>query len=215
MIKIALLTLLLLHGCSLKSPQNDWQRKSSNAFSSYTNNFLNGDDALASNDLSRAMKHAKQSADLTQLAKIYLGECALNISAGIKDTCNKYENISDLVTDKELDAYYSLLTHSLQKEHIKLLPTHYQNFASAYTKQDFQALNKEILNMKKLSSSFLCASLSKEKLDAKTREHIIKSASFNGHKKIVLFWLKQVKKTTNNLKKQKDIDRKISILTSK
>jgi hypothetical protein len=79
--------LLQFNGCSFKTPQNKWQFKSVNAFSAYTKNFLSAKDTLAKDDLKRAVNHAKQSANLSQLARIYLGECALNISVGLKDNC--------------------------------------------------------------------------------------------------------------------------------
>ena len=103
MIKIEILShsLLLFSACSFKSPPNQWQFKSTAAFDSYTKNFLSSNDALAKNDLSRAIKHAKQSADLKMLARVYLGECALNISVGIDDNCKDYLNISVERQNKE------------------------------------------------------------------------------------------------------------------
>lgn len=213
-ITFLLLTLLLFNACSLKTPKNDWQRKSTHAFNSYTKNFLSANDALAYNDLSRAIKHAKQSADLTQLAKIYLGECALNISSGSDDICKKYTDISNLLDNKNLDSYYSLITRSIKEEQIKFLPSHYKNFASTLVKKDFKAANVVIQNIEKTSSSFLCASLIKEELFLATREKIIKSASYSGYKKIILFWLEESKKTTKDKNKLDNLNQKISILNS-
>ena len=211
---LVLIALLVFNACSLKTPENDWQRKSTSAFSSYTKNFLSGNDALAQNDLSRAIQHAKQSADLTQLAKIYLGECALNISSGTNDTCKKYIHISNLLEDKKLDAYYSLLTRSINKQQINLLPPQYQSFASNILKKDFTAANIAIQKMQKASSAFLCAALIKDKLDSNTRKHILDSASLNGYKKLVLFWLKEEKNFTTDESHLEKLQKKISILKS-
>lgn len=120
MIKITLLLFsLLISGCSFKTPVNEWQYKSSSAFNMYTKDFLTGDETLAKNDLSRAIMHAKKSADLSQLARIYLGECALNISVGVQESCDKYRSISHLVNDDSLDAYYHLIQLSIKKEQIQ------------------------------------------------------------------------------------------------
>ena len=211
---LVLIALLFFNACSLKTPKNDWQRKSTNAFSSYTKNFLNGDDALAYNDLSRAIKHAKQSANLTQLAKIYLGECALNISVGIEDACSEYKNISDLVLDKELDAYYSFLTDTLKKDQIQFLPKHYQKFASAFIAQDKKLLNKEIVQIPKETSSYISAALTRKDLSHATKMYLIESASSNGYKKLVLFWLQEAKRASRNPAEIQLLNKKISILNS-
>ena len=214
MIKLIILSTLLLSACSIKTPTNDWQRKSTTAFNSYTKNFLQANNALSASDLSRAITHAKQSANLTQLGKIYLGECALNISAGIHDDCKKYKDISNLIKDNKLEAYYSLLNNSLQEEQIKFLPSQYQDFSLALIKKDEKMVNTEILQISKTSSLLLSASLAKKLLNNTTKEHIIQSASFNGYKKIVLFWLENKKQTTNDTKIQQEIEKRISILKS-
>lgn len=216
MIKILLLTLslLLFTSCSFKTPKNDWQRKSTNAFNSYTKNFLQNNEALAKNDLSRAEKHAKQSADLTQLAKIYIGSCALNISVGTPDTCKQYKNISDVVSSASLDAYYSLLHNSLKKEQIKFLPSQYHAFVEALRHENYKVVNKEIQTIKKDSSLFLCASLVKDEVSIKTIKKVIEIASNNGYKKVVLFWLEGLKKVVEDEKEKESIDKKISILNS-
>ena len=96
--------------CSFKTPPNQWQHKSANAFNTYVKDFMHGEDSLAKSDLKRAIKHAKKSSDLTTLARVYLGKCALNISVGIDDKCEEYKNISHLVEDEELLNYYSVIT---------------------------------------------------------------------------------------------------------
>jgi len=214
MIKIVLILFsILITGCSLKAPANEWQYKSSNAFSSYTKNFLMGNEVLAKNDLSRAIKHSKKSADLTQLAKIYLGECALNISVGIKDDCKKYIDISSLLNDESLNAYYDFISLSIKKEQVKDLPKNYQPYAYNLLKKDYKSANQDILNISKATSSFICASLIKENIDVTTREKMISLASFNGYKKVVLFWLNESLKNNQNQEDIKNIKKKISILT--
>ncbi|WP_373004703.1 hypothetical protein [Sulfurimonas sp.] len=215
MIKIALLslTLLLFSACSFKSPPNQWQYKSTTAFDSYTKNFLSANNALAANDLSRAVKHAKQSADLKMLARVYLGECALNISVGIDDGCKDYQNIADLVNDESLEAYYSFIR--LKSEYsAENLNSQYRDFALHLRNKDFTKANSEILKIDKPTSKLLAASLIKDKLSNATRDEMIKVASFYGYKKSVLFWLNEAMINTTNEDERKNLSKKISILKS-
>jgi len=205
---------MIFSGCSLKTPPNEWQYKSAAAFSRYTQDFLAGNETLAKNDLARAIKHAKKSADLTQLAKIYLGKCALNISVGIDDDCKNYANISDLVNDDMLNAYFDFIHLSLKKEQIPYLPKEYHLFAKNLIKKDFKSANEDIFNMPKATSSFLCASLIKENIDPGSREKIINLASYHGYKKVVLFWLHESIKKNTNQEDRKKIRKRISILQS-
>jgi len=213
MIKISfLLFLMIFSGCSLKTPTNEWQYKSSTAFSMYTKDFLTGEETLAKNDLTRAVKHAKKSADMTQLAKIYIGECALNISVGINDNCKNYTNISNLVNNDLLNAYYDFIKLSIKKEQVKYLPKDYHSFAYNLIKKDFKSANEDIFNMPKATSSFLSASLMKENILPSSRKKIISLASYNGYKKVVLFWLNESKKNSHNREDIRKIRKKISIL---
>ncbi len=211
---LLLVSLLLLSACSFKSPPNQWQYKSISAFDSYTKNFLSANDALAKNDLSRAINHAKQSADLEILARVYLGKCALNISVGINDKCEEYLLISDLVNNKSLDAYYNFI--KLKSEYsLENLNSQYKDFALLLKHKDFSKANNEILKIDKPISKLLAASLMKNKLNDASRNEMIKIASFYGYKKSVLFWLNEARINTIDEGKRENLSKKISILESK
>ncbi|MBL0708697.1 MAG: hypothetical protein JJW00_06595 [Sulfurimonas sp.] len=215
MIKIFLITfsLLIFSACSFKAPPNQWQYQGASAFESYTKNFLNSNETLAKNDLSRCVKHAKKSADLSMLGRIYLGECALNISVGIKDRCQKYTSISDIVDDKKLDAYYNFIT--LQNTKPKYLDAKYKKFASFLNASSFKEAENELKNITNTNTKLLCASLIKEHLSSSSRDDMIKIASFHGYKKSVLFWLDEEKNATKDMKKKEILSKKIKILRSK
>ncbi len=166
MIKITFITIILLSffGCSFKSPVNDWQYKSVNAFDSYTQNFLSLNNTLAKDDLNRAIKHAKKSANFTTLARIYLGECALNISVGLNDRCEKYQDIKSIVNDNYLESYYNLITLNLDKVQLSSLNNSYQNFTKSLIAKDFKDATYQIWQMDKTSSKLLAASLIKKNL---------------------------------------------------
>ncbi|MFT5661956.1 MAG: hypothetical protein ACI9TV_002604 [Sulfurimonas sp.] len=214
--KILLTSLIIIFfaGCSLQTPKNEWQYKSSNAFSSYTKNFLSDNNALAQNDLKRAIKHAKQSANITQLARIYLGECALNISVGKESKCEKYKDISALIDNQELDAYYDFIILSYQDNTIKNLPKHYREFATHLDSSHYNKTHEDIVSMKKATSSLLAGALIKNHLDEKTRKHLLEIASFHGYKKAVLFWLGEELKILKDEKSIQNIKQKIMLLRS-
>jgi len=211
---VLLFTLLLFSGCSLQTPPNNFEYKSANSFSSYTKNFLSANDLLAKNDMKRAIKHAKQSANLNTLARIYLGECSLNISVGIKDNCSKYEDIRDIAKDKYLESYYSLIRKKLQYNDIESLPKRYKKFAFYFINNKYNKAYKEISSMQEINSQLISAYLIKEYLDEKQILSIIDKASFYGYKKSVLFWLKTLKNITVDEHKKERISKKIDILKS-
>ncbi len=214
MIKILLLSLMLFSACSFKTPANQWQYKSTTAFNSYTQNFLSMEDTLARDDLKRAIKHAKKSANLTQLAKVYLGECALNISVGADNSCIKYENISNLLESPELNAYYRLLTKNITTEQTQYLPKQYREFALQTLNAESQKDYKYILEIEKPTSTLLCATLVKNKLDNAFIEELIQLASYNGYKRAVLFWLHEKLNQTQDEEEKKKIKKRISILVT-
>ena len=164
-------------------------------------------------DLKRAIKHAKKSADLTQLSKIYLSECALNISVGERNGCDSYEEISQMQASQTLNAYYAFINLRIEKEDIKLLPPHYQGFASHLASKEYAKAEKALLKIEKTTSLLLCSSLIKNTLETKTKEKILQKASYSGYKKAVLFWLDEILKSTQNPQEIQKIKKKISILT--
>lgn len=203
---LILTLLLLVNGCSFKNPPNKWQYNSADSFESYKNNFYYGYDTLAQKDLNKAIEDAKKSADITTLARIYLGTCAVHISVGMDDNCSNYTeiaNIQELAEEKSLDAYYSFITHSIQKQQIPLLPKRYQNFARLLNEGAIQEAIEDMHEMDSISSKLLSASLVKEKLSIKDIKKVINSASFYGYKKAGLYWLEILQKRLQNKNKEK------------
>ena len=188
--KIILFLALLFSACSFKTPINEWQHKSADTFHSYIKDFMSGEESLARDDLRRAIKHAKKSADLTTLARVYLGKCALNISVGIEDKCEEYKSISHLVENEKLSNYYGIITKT--------------STLSAAT----------ILDSGKATSILLNGALTKEKLNDKQRAKLLKLASYHGYKKAVLFWLEESKKHTDDKTKKAYFQEKIEVIMS-
>jgi len=216
MIKIVFFVLfsIVFVGCSFKVAPNKWQYESANYFNLYQNNFLKDKKVLAKNDLKRAIQSAKRSANLTTLARVYLGECALNISVGIYDDCTKYIEISDVVNDLELDAYYAFIQKKVSQKQVTILPDDYKKFAVLQKNLEYEKASSFIFVTKKVTRSLLFASLIKENLSTEMVKKMISLASFHGYKKAVLFWLKEYRKKATDAEQIK-IDKKIKILMSK
>jgi len=214
MIKTALLILLLstFSGCSFKTPPNQWQHKSTNAFSSYSKNFLSAKDILAKNDFKRAVAYAKVTADLSSLAKIYLGECALNISVGIKERCLKYQNIRPTLKSKSLEAYYNLLNLTIESHTVDSLPSQYQDFAQNLLDANYEKANQNVRSIEKTTSKMLAGALLKEHIQEQSIRDIIKDASLHGYKKGVLYWLKRLKGVSKDTNEITIINKKIEVI---
>ncbi len=210
---VSTLTILLLSGCSFQEPHDLWKYKSTNSFISYQKNFLAGNEHLAKNDLTRAIQHAQSSANLEQLASIYLAKCALDISVGIADKCEEYISLDGLVQSEKMDAYYKLLQLRLGNLNSEKLPKEYQKFALLLKEQKFEKAMQEALGIEKISSRLIAAALIKEHLSHAQKQSILENASEYGYKKSVLFWLQEMKKTASS-KENKLIQKRINILNS-
>jgi len=147
------------------------------------------------------------------LARIYLGECALNISVGIDDECKDYLLISDLLNNTSLDAYYAFIRVKPEYS-LENLASQYKDFALHLRNKDFTKAQSELQKIDKASSKLLAASLIKGELTNATRGEMIKTASFYGYKKSVLFWLSELKANTSDEDERKKISKKISVLKS-
>ncbi|WP_072681176.1 hypothetical protein [Arcobacter sp. LA11] len=213
--KIFIMTLFLFivfQGCSFKSPQNQWEFNSSNSFNSYARYFLIDEEDLAQSDLQRAIKYAKQSANLEQLGRVYLGACALNKSVEQNNMCKNYIKIEEFIVSKELKIYFSMLVSEVKEEQIKYLPKQYRTFVNYKSLKKYDLAFESIKSMEQSSSKFIAASLIKDKLKKEQIKYLVEESSFLGYKKIVLFWLEYYYEIEEDLSEKEKIAKKIKIL---
>lgn len=210
-----LVIIFIFTACTHKVVPNQWEYKSSDAFRSYTEHFLEDKNSLAQSDLNRAIKLAKQSAELNHLAKIYLGECGINRSVGLDNGCDKYHNLRDLVDSKELDVYYKMLYNKLEAVDITLLPIKYQEVMTLSYEKNDDILFDAICSMDDIVSEFIIASILKKRWNKEQIKHFIQKASFYGYKKLVIYWLNNLEKIEEENKNKDFIKRKIKILQNK
>lgn len=213
-INIFILTLITLFftACSFKSYENQWQFDSSIAFNSYVQNAFKGNTILAKDDLSKAIKYAKQGANFNQLARIYLGECAIDLGLGIKNSCEKYKKIENLVSSNEIKVYSLLLEEKVDKNQIKFLPKQYQEFYKYKLKNNQELAFESLKKSEQISSLFIAAKLIKKMLNKSQINFLIEKASFYGYKKLVIYWLKNLYEIESNKNKRDMILKKINIL---
>ncbi|MBU0631015.1 hypothetical protein KKA17_00045 [bacterium] len=205
-------TLIFLSACSFTKPKNEWQINSINAYDSYKEYYLKGEDNLASTDMKRAVKYAKQSADLNTLARIYVSECALHVGVLEGENCAKYLNVKNLAASDELYSYYQFLQDKLAAENIKFLPSKYQRFATYKLNNDLRQAESELLKMDDIVSKMICASLVKDSLHVDTIKILIDEASFYGYKKAVINWMVFYKIKTTDLSEKNLLGKKLQIL---
>jgi len=200
--------LIALNGCSSKPPIYKWRTNSASAFSSYTQSFLQGEQS-GSGELDIAIDEAKRSADLEQLASIYLGVCALNRAVGVDDRCQKYQKISHLLVSKKLNAYYRLLHDTITPTDLEAIPPQYRPFAKAKLERNHVQAFEALMQIKKPTSKLIGAALIKEHLSPAQREQVLTLASQYGYKRAVLFWLDQKVHYTQNPTQKRRLKEKI------
>jgi len=209
-----LLLSLFFVACSFKTPPNQWEYNSTSAYNSYEKYFLSNQNILAKSYIDTAISTAKQSANLNQLARVYISACALNKSVDEIKYCKEFENIKDLVSQKELQIYFKMLNQKLDETQIEYLPKQYQGFYKDFLSQKYEMAFKNLVNMKRITSKFIAASLIKEYLNKEQIEYLLKIASKYGYKKYVLYWLKISLEKEDNLREKELIRKKIGILSS-
>lgn len=213
MMKSLLVVLVLLFSaCSMEPVPNSWEYKSSSYFESYKKNFLYDKEILAEADLESAEAYAKRGADVTQLASIYLGKCALNIAVGADDECKEYLEIEDLVSCPRIKNYYKMLQKDFDTLDIKMLPSKYRDLIRAMQKQDAQELNSIVQKMDDPVSQLLAISLSADLISKETLEKAIESSSFHGYKKGTISLLHKLELQTEDYREKELIKKKLDVL---
>ncbi|WP_373071563.1 hypothetical protein [Sulfurimonas sp.] len=210
----AIFFIMFFSACSFKTPPNEWQYKSVNAYESYKKNFLSSNNSLADSDLKRAVGHAKKSSNLDQLARIYLGKCAINNSVGIEDSCTEFKELESLVDDQTMHSYYLLIVNKLTYDDIENLPDTYKSFAYSYINKDYKQAVKEMFDIQTITSKLIAANIVKSNMSVEDIEKLLEEVSFYGYKKTVVYWLKVMKTKVEDTLKIQKIDKKIKILES-
>ena len=205
-------TLFIFGACSFTTPKNDWQLKSVNAYESYQSYFLKNEQNLADADLKRALKYAKQSADLDTLARIELSRCALHVSVLENRECGEYLELEPVASSAKLHSYYLFLQNKDTKSDSKELPSRYKAFARYKEDGDYENAQKELLKMEDTVSKMISASLIKDSLHRSTIKSIIDEASFSGYKKAVINWMRFYLEKTTDVKERDLIEKKLKII---
>ncbi len=209
---LLILFVLLFSACSTEPVPNSWEYKSSSYFESYKKNFLYDHDILAEADLESAVSYAKQGTDVTQLASIYLGECALNIAVGVDDTCKEYQEIEGLVTCSKIKNYYKMIQKDFDNIDVAMLPSRYRDFIVAMQQEDMVQANSNIQKMEDPVSQLLAISLLGDTATKEILEQVIETTSFHGYKKGSMFLLKKLEIKTNDAQEKELIRKKIELL---
>lgn len=210
---LAFFSIAFLSSCSLQQPLNAWQYKSVTAFEKYQQYYLENHTILADSERKKAITFAKQSAHLNTLARVYLGDCAIQHAALNPSKCIEFQEVSSLVKDTELNAYFDLLTGNLTSSQIPKLPQRYQAFARAYLKHNPKMLRDEIMLIPEVSSRLIAASLVKSQLDLETLRTLIDQTAVRGYQLASIRWMTYLASITPNPEESKALKHKISLMT--
>ena len=213
--RLILLTLLLiLSGCSSKTPPNMWQYKTHNSYQSFENYYLEYKLDLAAISLKRAREYASQSADLNTLAQIEISACALKVALLEPYSCQRYDNLENLADSKTLSAYNDFLQNKLSEEEVGNLPKQYRVFAKARLHNDKTQMFQEIPKITPLTSKMIAASLVQDDLPEALRREILDEISFHGYTYATITWLTFEIEHTNDVSKKKKLQKKLALIYS-
>lgn len=213
--RLILLTLLLiLSGCSSKTPPNMWQYKTHNSYQSFEKYYLEYKLDLAAMSLKRAREYASQSADLNTLAQIELSACALKVALLEPYSCPRYDDIENLTDSETLSAYKDFLQNRLSEEELNNLPKQYRAFAKARVHNDKTQMLQEIPKITPLTSKMIAASLIQDDLPEALREEILDEISFHGYTYATITWLTYEIEQTEDASKKRKLQQKLEIIYS-
>jgi len=184
----------------MKIAPNQWEKRVKHSVHSYIHNYLADKELLSQKDYKRAVKYAKQSADLTTLGKVYLTKCALDRTVGKKNICKEYQSIEKLITVPQLQSYKNFLEENLSEEDMQFLDPKYRSFARYYLHHQYKKSINVLRNTDDVVSMLVMGSFVEDKLSQDDIDKIINIASFYGYKKAVKFWLNYKTLKFNDLK---------------
>ncbi len=97
-----------LGGCGGKTT-HAWKGQTQSYFERYQKMMLKGESLQAEYYLKDSLKEAKNSPDITTLAKIYLGACAMEKAMMRQSGCASFLSVEALIADPKLSAYKKML----------------------------------------------------------------------------------------------------------
>lgn len=215
MIRRTLLPFLVLLGaCSTPRHSDQWRYDAAAATQAYGEYFLMDNDVMTASERQQALVASRQSADLLPFARFQLSRCALNRAVLIEDSCEAFREAAPTVHAPDLEAYYAMLTGTLDDAQTALLPVQYRAFARARLATDNAEAQAALRTMTPLRSKMIAASTAPELLDDALVESIIDEASYLGYRRAVLAWMRYQIRTTSNADKKALLQRKLELLTT-
>ena len=210
---ISLLFFALLSACSFQQPQNAWQYKAVTAFEKYQDYYLENRAILADSERKKAINFAKQSAHLNTLARVYLGDCAIQFAALNKSDCSAYQKVAPLIDDPELSAYFHLLSGQLSQTDISQLPENYRGFARTLLQKSTARLQDEILLIPELTSRLIAASIAKPSLNLNIIRTLIDQTALRGYQLASIRWMTYLAEITPDPHESQQLKDKIALMT--
>ena len=203
---LSIFIILLLSSCSATKVQH---------LRLYKQDYLEDNASKAEDHFTKAVKEAKENNDYNTLGVLYLSECGLNNSLGIKDECSKYVNIKDKINNPDYDAFMDLIHQKIKKDQVTLLCKNYRPFVNAMLDKDYKQANIEVLKIEPLTSQLVSAYLIKDHLEIQTIKDIINNNYYFAYNKAVLYWMNELQNRTTDTKEKEELTKKINSLKSK
>lgn len=209
---LLMLVPLLFAACSTPQHEDSWRYQAATATEAYAEHFLKDERLLVQSNYSHAERSARQSADLESLARLYLTRCALKRAVFEADGCEEAAELTLLLGDAGLSAYYAMLTASLPPEQISDLPPQYRRFGYALLSGDGDRICRTAMAVTPLRSRLVAAALVRDRLDPSDIETLIEDASHPGYRRAVLAWMRYLSDITTDPEQRSLLLKKLEYL---
>lgn len=188
-----LYVVLALAGCA-QAPVPDWQQNTAAALDRYRMSLLAGDRNAAAGDFREALREAKRGGDISQLATVYLTQCALQQALLEFDSCPDYRALASLGTTAAHQAYFDWLQAAPALPDVPLLPAAYRELALHLEEKNPQAIHRIVSRIDTpVSRLIACGTVVKTgRADPALLQLAIETAARQGWKSAHLVYRKQL-----------------------
>ncbi|KIM11457.1 MAG: hypothetical protein KU37_04370 [Sulfuricurvum sp. PC08-66] len=180
---------LFWSGCAKE--KHIWKINGNSHFNKYQTFLLKGDNFKARYYLEYAIKEAKNSSNLVDLATMHLGSCAMQRALFSNEACTAYDALAPHVHNDVLSTYKDFL-FAVPLDAAKLPPKYHVVYKT------IQAQNPEVLldKIKNLPTPFaqaIAANVAARNgvMSLELIDYMIERASIFGYKALMMEWMRQ------------------------
>lgn len=214
---LAVVLALVVTGCATKE-KYIWKIDGQSYFETYQKYLFKGDYFKAKYYLKFAVKEAKNSSQLKDLATVYLSDCAMQRALFTNVECTQFDALESIVHSDTLTAYKHFIVS--KKLNATKLPPRYQIAYKAIQARSTSLLLTQLQELQSIYTKAIVAFVAKQhnNISLEIIDYMIDEASQYGYQALMIEWMKQKVirlKNLNQSKKAKQIETYLTILQEK